>query len=139
MALDGQQHVGEPAKDVRANGFALIGARHALDLVGRDAEMVRPEPDQPLRQSDVGVERGLSAKLRLFQIDRPPRIGDGVSGGLCRHLVAALSDTLCHRGRRHRGRVGHLLPFRVLFSLCDGRFGLPLRVGIGNSAERLGA
>ena len=133
MALDGQQHVGEPAENVRTNGLALIGTGHASDLVSRDAEMIGPEPDQPLRQSDVCVESRFGAKLRFFKIDRPPWVRNGVGSGLFRHLLAALRCALDH------GRLlGHLLSFRVLFSLGDDRSGLLLRIKIGNGAQSHG-
>ena len=90
MALGGQQQIGEAAEHVRTDGLALIGAGHAPDLVGRDAEMIGPEPNQPLDKSDLGAERGLDANLRLFEIDRPSRIGDGFGGDLRRHLARAL-------------------------------------------------
>ena len=135
MALGGQQHVGKPADDVGANGLALIGAGHALNLVGRDAEMIGPEPDQPLHKSDLGAESGLDADFSLVEIELSPRIGDGFGGDLCRHRVGTLLAALHH----HRGRIGHLLPLGFLLRLGgEDRLGLPLGVGLVDGAEGLG-
>ena len=134
MALGSQQQIGEAAKHVRTDGLALIGAGHAPDLVGRDAEMIGPEPNKALAKSDLGAKRRRDANPRLFEINRPSRIGDSFSGDLRRHLARALRGTL-----RHGGRFGHLLSFRVLFFLRDDRLGLPLCIRIGHCAERLGA
>ena len=120
MALGGQQQVGEPAEHVGADRLAFIGAGHAADLVGRDAEMVGPEPDQPLDKSDLGAERGRDATARFFEIDRPARIGDGFGGHLFRRLARSLPGSF-----HHRRRVRHLLALRVLFFLRDDRLGLP--------------
>ena len=95
--------------------------------------MIGPEPHQPLGESDFGSERGLDANLGLFEIDRPPRIRDGLGGDLGRHLAHTLRGTL-----RHRGCVHHLLSFCVLFLLCDNRLGLPLRIGFVDCAEGFG-
>src|SRR5580700_294 len=43
--------------------FPLERAGHLHDLVRRDAEMVRPEPDQPLDEADIGAKRGIEARL----------------------------------------------------------------------------
>ena len=48
MALHRLQKVGKTAKHVRSNGLALIGAGHCGVLVGGNAKVVRPEPDQSL-------------------------------------------------------------------------------------------
>ena len=61
MAFDRDQHVGETAKDMRPDRFALISAGHRNDLVGRNAEMVRPEPHKPFDKADLGADRGLEA------------------------------------------------------------------------------
>src|SRR5258706_477359 len=64
MALDRKQHVGEAAEHVRADRLALISAGHGRNLVGRDAEMIRPKPHQPLDETDVGGKRGDRAGTR---------------------------------------------------------------------------
>ena len=133
MALDGQQHIGEPADNMGPNGLALIGPGHALNLVGRDAEMVGPEPDQPLHKSDLGAESGFGAGPCLVKIDLSPRIRDGFGGDLCRHRIGILLAAL-----HHGGRVRHLLSFRFLLRFRgDDRFGLPLRIGLVDGAESL--
>ncbi len=134
MALGRQQQVGEAAEHVRADGLALVSAGHAPDLVGRDAEMIGPEPDQPLDKTDFGAERGRDANPRLFEIDPPPRIGDSFSGHLRRHLARALRGAF-----HHRGRFRHLKAFRVLLFLGDDRLRLPLRKRVGHRAIGLGA
>ena len=55
MALDREQHVAEAAEHMRADRLALerAGDRPHAGLVGRHAEMVRPEPDQPLDEADA--------------------------------------------------------------------------------------
>src|SRR5262249_60403783 len=57
MGLDREQHVGEPAEHMRPDRLALEGAGDCPHLVGRDAEMVRPEPYQPLDEPGLGIER----------------------------------------------------------------------------------
>ena len=91
MALGGLQHVGEAPEDVGADGLALVGTGHALDLVGRDAEMVRPEPHQPLGKADLGGERRIDARLRLVEIDLPPGVGNGLGRRLAAMSLAACS------------------------------------------------
>ena len=65
MAFDGDQHVGEAAEHVRADRLALVGADHGDILVGRDAEMVGPEPHQALDETNVGADGGLVAGGRF--------------------------------------------------------------------------
>ncbi len=62
MPLDRLQHVGEPAEHERADRLALEGAgagslRHAFGR--RDAEMIGPEGDEPLDETD---RRGASRR-----------------------------------------------------------------------------
>ena len=66
MSLDGAQHVAEAAKRMGADSLALVSPGHGLNLVRRDAEMVRPEPNQPLGKSDLGRDRRLDARRRLL-------------------------------------------------------------------------
>ena len=129
----GLQQIGEPAEHARADGLALIGARHAADLVGRDAEMIGPEPDQPLDKPDLVAKRSRDANARFFQVNWASRIGDGLSGHLLRHL-ARLRRGAFHHG----GRLGHLFALSILFFFGDDRLGLPLRIGIGHGAKGLG-
>ena len=65
MAFDRSQQIGEAAEHMRADRLALIGAGHAHDFVGGNAEMVRPEPDQPFDKADIGIGRGVEAQLSL--------------------------------------------------------------------------
>ncbi len=65
MAFDRLQQIGEAAEHMGANRLALIRARHPNDLVGGNAEMVRPEPHQPLDKADLGAGSGIEARLRL--------------------------------------------------------------------------
>ena len=46
--------------------------------------MVRPEPDQPLGEADLGAERGIEARLGLVEEDllRQRRVG-GRAAGAC--------------------------------------------------------
>jgi hypothetical protein len=70
---------------MRPDRFALIGAgelEHARALGGRDAEMVRPEPGQPLRKPDVGSGGSPHPGFRLLEEDllRNARAGIARSG-----------------------------------------------------------
>lgn len=134
MALGRQHHVDELTEHVRTDRLALIGARHALDLVGGDAKVIGPEPHQPLDEADLGAERGFDAELRFLQIDRPAGIGDGFGGHLLRRRAHARRRPL-----RHRGRIGHFGGSFLLRLGGNDRLGLPPRVGVGNRAVGLGA
>jgi hypothetical protein len=102
MRLDCQQHFGESAENVSTDRFALIGTANRPDapLVGRHAEMIRPEPDQPLHETIFCAKRGLDTRLGLVQIDllgycatwHHPR-EDGLIAGLliCRRTVGHAS------------------------------------------------
>src|SRR5262245_45803717 len=70
MRFDRHEHVAESSKHMRANGFPLIGAadRAYAALVGGDTEMIGPEPDQPLNESDFRAPCGMDARLGLAQI-----------------------------------------------------------------------
>jgi hypothetical protein len=68
VALGRQQHVGKAAEHVWADRLALIGAGHHRRIEA-DAEMVRPEPHQPLDQSDFGVERGVKTRPCFLEKD----------------------------------------------------------------------
>ncbi len=67
MAFDRQQHVGKAAEHMRPDRFALVSARHRQNLVGRNAEMVRPEPDQPLDKAELSFERGVEPRFGFLQ------------------------------------------------------------------------
>ena len=71
MGFDGQQHVAEAPEHVGADDFAFVGAANLahIALVRRDAEMVRPEPDEPLDKPDLGAERGIDAGLGFGEIN----------------------------------------------------------------------
>ncbi len=96
MGLDRQQHVGEAAEHVRADRLALVGAadRTHAALVGGDAEMIRPEPDEPFGEADVGAERGMNARLGLVEIDLLRHGGTGIRG------AARAASTACRVLRR---------------------------------------
>jgi hypothetical protein len=70
MGFGRQQHVAETAEHMGADRLALIGAadRPHTALVSRHAEMVRPEPDQPLDKADLGTDRGVKASFGLVEI-----------------------------------------------------------------------
>jgi hypothetical protein len=77
MALGGEKHVPKPAEHVRPDCLTLVGAGHAADLVGGDAEMIRPEPDEPLDETNIGVERGIDAGVDLLEVEllaSPPSV-----------------------------------------------------------------
>ena len=63
MALDRQQQIGKAAEHVGPDRFPLERAGHLHDLVRRDAEMVRPEPHQPLDEADIGTQRRVEARF----------------------------------------------------------------------------
>ena len=131
VTLGGQQQIDEAGEDMRADGFALIGAGHALDLVGRDAEMVRPEPRQPLCKSNLRRECRIDARLDLVEVDLPAGIRHRLGGHLGRHFfVAAVGH-----GRSRRPLLLRLL----LRASRKDAFGLPLGIGVGDRAERLRA
>src|SRR5204863_8142469 len=70
MAFGSQQHVAEPPEHMWADRFALIGAGHdGLFLV--DAEMVRPEPHQPLDKADFGLEGRVDPSPGFFAKELP--------------------------------------------------------------------
>jgi hypothetical protein len=60
VALGGEQHVLKTAQHMGTDRFALIAAGHDRG-VGVDAEMVRPEPHQPLDQANLGIDRRIEA------------------------------------------------------------------------------
>src|SRR5262249_47046189 len=90
------QHVLEAAQ-VGADGLALIGPSHALDLVGRDAEAVRPEPHPPRHQSNIGV-----------QMDQSP--GSGTASAA---ILAAISLSACAPSSAMDDRRSALLLLRT--------------------------
>ncbi len=99
MRLNGEQHVGKASKHMWTDRLALIGAgdlRHHRALGGRDAEMVRPEPDQALREADLGPGSGACARRRLGKEDLLRDAGTLLGRrrpGIC----------LCVRARPHVG------------------------------------
>ena len=62
MGFDGDQHVGETPEHMGADRLALIGAGRRDVVIGRNAEVVRPEPYQPLDEADIGIDRRLVAR-----------------------------------------------------------------------------
>ena len=77
---------------VRADRLALVGAGHAHRDVGRDAEVVRPEPHQPLDEPDLRRERRIEARLHLALEDllrhRFGSAGIGAASGLSMPSIA---------------------------------------------------
>src|SRR6476659_3069850 len=65
MGLDRGYYVDEAAQDVRSDRLALIGAGHRYDLIGRNAEAIRPKPNETLDEADVGGDGGLDADFAL--------------------------------------------------------------------------
>src|SRR5262249_21163694 len=108
----------EAAEHVGANSLAFVGAANLahVALVGRDAEMVRPEPDEPLDEADLGIERGSDARLGFGEINLLRHAGTGIA----------------HR-RRCRRRGGLILHLRRRpgaarwIGLLRGAFGVPRR------------
>ncbi len=80
MGLDRLQHVAEPAEHVRSDRFAFEGAadRPYPALVGRHAEMVRPEPDEALGETDISGKRRVDARPRVTEIKLLRDGGTGV-------------------------------------------------------------
>ena len=100
MALDRLQHVTEPAEHMRADRFALEGAADRPDpaLVGRYAEMVRPEPDEAFGETEVGSQRRMDSGLGVAEVE------------LLRHGGTGVGPRRGRRWRRARrlGRHAHL-------------------------------
>ncbi|MGY4326312.1 hypothetical protein ACVWWG_000726 [Bradyrhizobium sp. LB7.2] len=136
MALDGLKQIDEVTERIGANGLALVSTRHALDLVGRDAEMVGPEPHQPLGEADVGAERGFGPQLGFLQIHGTSGIGNGFGRLLGCHLpVLLLTLRWPLRLRllfRHDRRRSDLLLLRLLLGLLGAR--RSPRIGVGHGA-----
>ena len=130
VAFNRQQHVGEAARHVRADRLALIGADDGAQrtFVRRDAEVIGPEPRQPLGKADLRGQRGIEPGLGLLEKDllgnRTSRIGLGGASGPVRHLVVC-ARVGCSRGIGARLRS----PLR-------GRLGGVL-LGAGDEARRL--
>ena len=123
VALGGLQQVGEATHDVGADGLTLVCARHTLDLVGRNAEVVRPKPHQPLGKAALSGERRIDAHARLVEIDLAPGVGNSFGRRSGRHVVVGLLIALGGHGRL-------LLDLRG-----DDALGLALGVGVGDGAK----
>jgi len=71
VALGRDQHVLEAAEDMRADRLALIGASHDprhVALGGADAEMVRPELNEPFPETGLSLEREPHPRRNLVAI-----------------------------------------------------------------------
>ncbi|PAV72329.1 hypothetical protein WR25_08953 [Diploscapter pachys] len=106
MPLDGEQHVGEAAHDVRADRLILQRAGEAdqFELVGRSGEMVRPEMHQPFGEGRRRGERGGGAQadeVGVIVLREPPGI---LSRDLLRAAFFLRGRWGCHDGGRHVGR-----------------------------------
>jgi len=66
MAVGSTKQVDEMAQNMGAERLAFVAAGHDRS-VEADAEMVRPEPDEPLDKPDFGVTRGIDPRLGLGQ------------------------------------------------------------------------
>ena len=72
-----EHHVLEPAEHVRADRLALVAAGERRDEhfgAGRDAEVVRPERDEPLDERPLGRD-ALGERQAAFgggNLDQPP-------------------------------------------------------------------
>ena len=112
MPLGGEQHVAEAAERMGADRLALVTAGHRLNLVRRNAEMVRPEPHQPLRKTDFGRDGGLDTCRRLLQEQLLRQRRLGWPRGLC-GLRHRRRSRRCRQRRRCCGRrsgcLGRLL------------------------------
>src|SRR5919204_3697303 len=113
MSFDRGQHVDEAAQYVRPDRFALVGAGHRQDLVGRNAEMIRPKPNEPLDEADFGGDGRFDADFALVLHELHWQ---------CWWRVLLSLSRLRHGGLRIRAwvrRVGggrtHALPPRRLF------------------------
>src|SRR6202030_4879574 len=66
VAFDGLQHVDKAPEDVRADRLALVAAGFHR-RIGIDAEMVGPEPYQPLDETNLSTNRGLEPSFCLIE------------------------------------------------------------------------
>ncbi len=107
MALGGKQHVAEAAERMGADRLTLITAGHGLNLVRRDTEMVRPEPDQPLGKADLGCDGGLDACRRFLQEQLLRQRGLGWPRRLCG--LGRWRRRRSRRCGRRSGGLGRLL------------------------------
>ena len=75
VALDRGQHVDEAAERVGTDRFALIGAGHRGAFVGRNTEVIGPEPNKALDEADLGGEGGFDTDLGLVLYELNADIG----------------------------------------------------------------
>src|SRR6185312_15913731 len=70
MTLDGEEHIGEPPRDMRTDRFTLESAdeQGALRLLDRDNEMIAPEPHQSFAERFAGLEAMEKTRGHLAQI-----------------------------------------------------------------------
>src|ERR1043166_8129026 len=92
MALGGEQHLAEASEDVWPYRLAFVAGRHVVDEVDRDAEVVRPEPHQPLDEADVGLERAVEPRLDLLEKVLSLAIGRALRG---KRGIGGLGGTRC--------------------------------------------
>jgi len=136
MAFHCHQHVREAARQMRPDRLAFIGAGDGAQpgLVGRDAEVIGPEPRQPLGKADLGAQRGIEPGLGFLEKNllghSAARIG---SRGACT-LLHRRTGTVRHLGVC--GRIGRGRGIRAPPSPVRGRLGGVL-VGTGDEAGRL--
>ena len=76
MAHDRQQHIGEAARNVRADGFLDEGAGDARALAAAEGnrEVIGPEPDQTFPERGRGGQR-VAQLPRGLRHEQPPRLG----------------------------------------------------------------
>ena len=97
MAFDGLQHVDKAPKDMRPDRLAFVAAGPHRG-VGVDAEMVGPEPHQPLDETDLRTDCGIEPRLASSRNMAPRQ----------RYLIGRL----CGRGGAPAPRPRAMLRFR---------------------------
>ena len=153
MAFNRLQQIGKAAEHMGTDRFPLIRPGHCNNLVGGNAEMIRPEPNQPLDKADLGIGGGVESRFCLVQqkllrqrrLSRLLRRGTRATGiGHARRCVAsgclilralgqyllgaALGLKVRYRARRFGARQ------QIDFELTDGR---PIELGL-QRATRIG-
>jgi hypothetical protein len=105
--------IAEAPEHVGADDFAFVSTANLahIALVRRYAEMVRPEPDEPLDKADLGPQRGIDARLGFGEIN------------LLRHAGTRIRP--CCRWRRRGGLILHLRRAGATRGLLGGALRLP--------------
>ena len=136
MAFGSKQEIGKAPENMRADCFALVAAGHVGHHECRDAEMVRPEPNQTLGKTDLSQECGVEPRFHLLQkiepLGRRRLPGLRCRGGLggLRHL----GGVLAHAFTLSR----HALRF-LLGALGEDVLSVPGRARLEGGTRGLGA